>query len=162
MGAIIDLAERLNPAESQLISTGNEWPPRPDRPRLDDYAKYFLIWSGEHQHVLTTENTEIYGEYIAVNVPKVIVTIPADLLFGEDLTLVYPDDVQEAGKEQVDEIWERNQCQALLHENALDTGYTGDGVWTVGREVDEDKGLAVIKTHPAETWFPIAHPDDIR
>jgi muconolactone delta-isomerase len=142
--------------------TGVEWPPREDKPRLDGYEKYYLIWSGEHEHVLTTENTEIYGEYIAVNTPKIIVTIPADLLFGEDLTIVYPDDVQEAARERVDEIWNRNECQALLHENALDTGYAGDGVWTVGREVDEDKGLAVIKTHPAETWFPEAHPDDVR
>ena len=175
MGVIIPLAERLNPAESQrtrkaptVDMTGVDWPPRDDKPRLDDYAKYYLIWSGEHQGALTTQNTEIYGEYIAVNIPKVIVTIPADLLFGEDLTLVYPEDAQEGATELVDEIWTRNHMQALLHENALDTGYCGDGVWSVGRAVKKDKGLAVkkglavIKTHPADTWFPEAHADDVR
>lgn len=162
MGAIIKLAERLNPAESQQIAPNNEWPPRADKPRIDAYTDNYLIWSGQHEHVMVTQNTEIHGEYISVNVAKTIVTIPADLLFGEDLGLVYPDDAPEAVVAQIDEIWKRNQVQTLLYENALDTGYAGDGVWTVGREVDGEKGLAVIKTHPAETWFPVCHPDDIR
>jgi hypothetical protein len=137
---------------------GIDWPPRDDRTRLSGYADYKSLWDGDHQGVLVGANTRVDGHYISVNIPRVIVTIPADLLFGEDLTLTYPDDTQDADRERVEEIWERNDLQTLLYENALDTGYSGDGVWTVGSV----EGVSTIKTHPAHTWFPETNPDDVR
>ena len=169
MGVVIPLASRVNPAESQLTKrdpanlSGAEWPPRSERERLDAYAANRLLFEGDHFAVLSGKHNAVHDyEYISINLPKNIVTIVADLLFGEDLTLVYPDETPDAAKEKVDEIWERNDMQALLFEGALDTGYAGDGVWTVGREADGESGKAKIRTHPADTWFPEQNEDDVR
>ncbi|MCP4898822.1 MAG: phage portal protein [bacterium] len=165
MGALIDLSDRFNLSQSKSDTdiSGKEWPPLSERERLKAYADNRDLFDGEHQNVLSGKHNATHEyEYISVNVPKNIVTVVADLLFGEDLALVYDDDVDDGAKEKVDDIWSRNQMQALLFEGALDTGYSGDGIWTVGREADGESGLAKIKTHPADTWFPEQNPDDVR
>ena len=149
-----------------MLPADTDWPPRHDRDRIEAYQNYRLIWQGEHQGVLPTNYDRNYQQYIAVNIPKIIVTIPADLMFGEDVTLEYPKGTSPEAQKVVDDIWERNNMQALLYENALDTGYAGDGVFTVGRAVDADgqdvTSEAVIKTQAAEYWYPETNPDDIR
>lgn len=144
--------------------SGMEWPPPGEAARIAAYADNRSLWLGDHESVLVSPNTHVYGEYIAVNIPRTIVTIAADLLAGEDLALEFEDDASEDDQERVKAIWERNNMQTLIYENALDTGYAGDGVWSVGRRVDgeTETGDAVIKTHPAEVWFPETNPDDVR
>ena len=140
------------------------WPPQSEGERLKAYADNRALWLGEHESVLVSQDTHVTGEYIAVNIPRTIVTIAADLLAGEDLALEFDKEAAEADQERVKAIWQRNDMQTLLYENALDTGYAGDGVWTVGRKVDDgsETGEAIIKTQPAENWFPETNPDDVR
>jgi hypothetical protein len=138
-----------------------EWPPTEhDRARVQAYERYQQIFDGDHIRALNdSDDAERYGRYVVCNVGGLIVKSVSDLLFGEELTLEYPDDATtDEQKADVQEIWDRNDMQTMLFEGSLDTGVNGDGVYQV-RLVD---GLAKPEPVAAVTWFPTLDPSNIR
>lgn len=168
VASIGDIAAKVNPAESQLTQAGMMWPPtREDAARVEKYKDFRAIFEGglDAASVLSRHsNNETASpyQYISANLAKVINTIQASIMFGEDITLKYEDGASDKKKKRVDDIWERNHMQSLLGENQLDTGHQGDGVFTESAELAGKETLATIKSFPAEHWAPELNPDDIR
>jgi hypothetical protein len=160
MGLMQALSNVLNPQTAAAVET---FPPKDHEARIQRYEANRIIYEGDAQavgSVLVSNERVIYGEYTSVNIAKNIVTIPADFLFGEELELDFDDDVQEGDVERVQEIWERNDIQQLAYENAIDTGYKGDGLFVVGR--DGENGPATVTTQNVDYWFPECDQDNVR
>jgi len=145
--------------EGEAGLSGLPWPPPEHAARVAAYRQNHLIWAGEHERVLLSNDVRMEGQYTTVNIAKNIVTIAADILFGEEIKFTFPDDASDEDAQRVRDIIERNEFTTLLYESALDTGYAGDGVFVVGRDDEEQ---AIIHTVPAENWFPEQNPDNIR
>lgn len=162
MGNVISmLASKLNPANSQLKNPPKEWPPsRADKVRTQGYADSRELYKGNHELVLDPKNlARDYDLYVAVNLPSLVVKIPADLLHGEPMTRDYEDGVAEDAQQRVEDIWDRNAFQTLAYELTIDTGVAGDGLIVVNRN---EASEAELKTVNPEHWFPVFDPDDQR
>ncbi len=142
-----------------------EWPPSNDVARMDRYSRHRRIFDGDHLHGLKGPNGEFdtdphqYPIYVTVNIPKNIVTVSADLIFGEDLEFEHDESVSEDTQAAVDEFWKRSSGQTLCYEHKLDTGTYGDGLFTL--ELDED-GKAILAVASVECWYPETLPDNNR
>ncbi len=155
MGILDYFRSKFAPEQASII-----WPPTSERARLQKYERHRAIFDGHHVSALDEQGiANRYGQFVTVNVAKVIVIIPADILFGEEISLEYPDDVDEKAKEQCEEIWKRTNLKTLLYESAIDTGIEGDSVIAVDRGED---GLAAFRSIPVSTWFPELDPDDVQ
>lgn len=135
------------------------WPSPTDRTRFEGYKKNKAILSGDHELLYAQFVQSSYPLWVTGNLAKNIVTVPADFLFGEEVTLTFDEGVSEKAKQQVNEIWTRNKMQMLLYESALDTGTYGDGVFIPERD---EEGLARIRSRPVLTWVPTLDDDDNR
>ena len=69
-----------------MLTTGADWPP--DRCRIDDYRRYQALYDGDHREAFRTRSPRILqpgGDgltRLALDYPRTIVDIPADLLVG--------------------------------------------------------------------------------
>lgn len=157
MGAIIRLAEWLNTGESIGQKT---WPPSSsDEARIQDYKRYMAIFDGDHVNALN-DRYELgrYGFYVTCNIGGLVVRAINDLLFGEELGLVFPEGTSSKQEQRVYDIWERSHGQQMLMEFGPDTMVAGDGILL---PILKD-GKAYIEPANVTTWFPDLDPDDTR
>ena len=157
MGAIIKLAEWLNAGDSVGEKT---WPPTSgDDDRIQEYKRFFQIYDGDHVNALRDhQDLGRYGTYITCNIGGLVVRAINDLLFGEELTLVFPEGTTDKQEQRVYDIWERSQAQSMLNEFGLDTMVAGDGILL---PLLKD-GKAYIEPANITTWYPDLDPDNTR
>jgi hypothetical protein len=135
------------------------WPPDGHGARISNYLTNQSIFDGDHVNALNDhEDKDRYGVYIVCNVGGLMVKSIADLLFGEEFTLEYPEGAADKDIERIAEIMRRNEFQTLCFENALDGMPSGDAVFTTRKEDNK----AVIESAQVTTWVPDLDPDNIR
>ena len=76
-------------ADVPTFTLPKKWPLTvADEARIKEYARYRAIWTGDHALALDEQDIAgKYGQYVTVNLAKILVTIPADFLFGEAFEL---------------------------------------------------------------------------
>ena len=147
----------------KLYQPGEPWehypPTTEDKARIEWYEKAKLLRKGKHQEVFDmtgfSETADL--KYLVVNFCSLISLVSADLLFGEDIELKSVSknkDVDSA----IAEITKRSNLQNRLWRSAFSSSGRGDAVIKVNYV--EGKG-AVIKTVPAQYYFPHWEYDDI-
>ncbi|MGH7179796.1 MAG: phage portal protein [Tepidisphaeraceae bacterium] len=135
---------------------------KPGDARIKDYKTYRQIFDGEHATALA-EQYKIPTDqlHVIVNLARLVVTIPADLMLGEPFTVDYPDDAAPSKEHQkaVSEILRRSKLQTTAYEAAVDGGYYGDMLYVVERDENEK---AKIRAITPDIWFPEMDPDNVR
>jgi hypothetical protein len=124
-----------------------QYPPQKDTKRLANYEKYEKLFFGEHKTVFQKQ-LEQYGEqflghtplrYLALNYPRMISTISADMLFEEK-----PSIKTELNDEFVEGLFQNNSLWVKFYELALATSYKGDGVMRIRNDKNQVK-IDVVK-----------------
>jgi len=169
MAVIQAIRNVLNLDATPTAKLPAKWPPtKADEQRISDYAMYREIWNGDHCLALDEQDISgRYGQYVTVNLARMLVTIPADFLFGEEFELTFDDDVSEEQQDQVKEILARSEeliretddTRTMFYESKLDAGIDGDAVILVERN---EQGLAVLRPQPVSEWCPEVDPDNQR
>jgi len=143
-----------------MLTTGADWPP--DRCRIDDYRRYQALYDGDHREAFKEKiAAKLYNRSgdgltrLALDYPRTIVDIPADLLVGAPPVISYTDPELNAAWQK---IAERSRWDAILLELVQDTGMRGDGVIQVRRSAEG----AIIEPKPAYCYFPVLSPDNVR
>ena len=121
--------------DGRLFKPGAQYPPPSDIERLAKYHRGRKIFDGKQAEVYERA-TEILKEdewydqlrtlYISVNIIDILVTKPADLMFGEapQYESGFPDDSPQ--QKAVNRIVESNELNLLGHETVIGAGYRGD------------------------------------
>lgn len=153
-----------------FLQTGQPWPPKSERARLDTYAANRKLFEAEHAEVFkdsvrrvlrSAEESglmEAASFELCVNYFRLISVTTAGMLFNRFPALV-------AGKEQDTEamdilqsIDDRSDLQEVFYAVALDASRYGDGLLYVRRE----NGKGVIDIARADCWFPVVDAANIR
>lgn len=141
---------------------GPTWDPKRD-PRIAEYGTCEMIYDGDHFAAMKDLANKLPPGTLEViaNYPRLITTIPADLMLGEPFQVNYPDDDEPSDENQkaVDEIIKRSMLHTTAYETAVDCGWAGDQVLVAERNED---GEARIRTIRPDIWFPEANPEDVR
>lgn len=143
-----------------MLATGAEWPP--DRERIDCYRRYQELYDGDHREAFRERIAgKLYNKsgdgltWLALDYPRTIVDIPADLLVGAPPVISYTEP-------ELNRAWqaisERSRWDAILLELVQDAGMRGDGVVQVRRGAEG----VTIEPKPAYCYFPTLNPDNLR
>lgn len=145
------------------------WPPEGHKKRLKDYAKYRLLFHGQHQDVFARIQAFLDRErdksiiYLVANFAGLISKVCADLLFGEGLNVTAgePGSKTEAG---VKKIITDNKLITNLYEMALSNSWRGDACLKVrfGPPMPWTKPQTIIQSQPPNYLFPDINPDNIQ
>ncbi len=144
--------------QTGLFVAGEPWPPAGNR--VASYERGMAIFDGLHKDALP-QSAEMgrYGLYITCNLASLIVKAGTDLLFGEELKLEFEADASPEKVKALQAYWTDNHLQRKFYEGALDCGAVGDCVYQVWRDGDDN---VAVDPCLITTWFPKAHPDDVR
>lgn len=140
-----------------------EWPA--DQGRISRYLAFERLYKGEHHKAFAArvnQQLAIAGRdgltFLALDYPKTIVDIPADLLVGHSPVISFDQDPD------LNETWtgiaNRSNFDALILEAVQDGRFRGDAVFTA-RPIGAD-GQALIETKPAYSYYPELDPDNVR
>jgi len=143
-----------------VLETGAQWPP--DRERIEGYRRFECLYRGDHRSAFKEKVASLLfnkgGDgltWLALDYPRTIVDIPADLLVGAPPVISYEDKTLNAAWQ---DIAERSRFDACLLELAQDKGMRGDAVI-------EARGLGenvLIEPKPAYCYFPELSLDNVR
>ncbi|WP_054937008.1 phage portal protein [Moorella stamsii] len=146
------------------------WPPEGHEKRLENYARYRLLFFGRHDEVYSRVQAWLDREmdktivYIVANFAGLISKICADLLFGEQIRVVVgEEDSQE--QQAVDKIISDNNLHTVNYEMALSASWRGDAVYKArfGKYRDWSEGeQAIIEAVPANIFFPHLNGDNVQ
>ena len=148
----------------------DEFPPKPEQKRIDDYAKYRHLFKGRHDEVFARLQSWLDGEgdkaiiYIVCNFAGIVSRTCADFLFGEPFKAI----VRESeSKEQsaLNRIIDDNNLQTTCYEMALSNSWRGDSVFKArfGKFYGwAEQPQAIIEAVPAHAFFPHFVPGNIR
>jgi hypothetical protein len=158
----------LNPVlTTDVIVTGEPWPPKTQRERLIRYAQNKMLYTGKHDLVydqwasMIADNPDVQRAlvYIAVNLPGAITRLVADLLYGEAGANLHATCQNAQATEALTRILDDcHMLQAAYETGGLGASYRGDGVYKVYLQ----DGQARIVSQPAQYWFPIASSANIK
>lgn len=154
--------------EEKIYRPGDPWeafpPNKSDEHRIKKYERYKELYKCKHLKVFERAREWVNKKpgiekrlYIAVNFPKLISKLIADLLFGEPLRISVPEnkDLQERLREQSVNA----SLQASFYESALSGSYRGGAVL----KAQWESGVgATIVSKPCQYYFPHFDPDDQR
>lgn len=137
------------------------YPSQQDIHRIGGYNAYQNLYNGDHHKVMNNVQEGELETYIAVNLPRLIANVSADLLFGEAPRYVVEDpEVQEA----IDRIARTNKLTTLCHESALSNAYKGDALFKVryGKRTkySTDREVIIQNTRP-DIYYPEIDPEDV-
>jgi hypothetical protein len=141
-----------------FLAPGALWPPESERARLRQYDANKKLFDGDHNLVLKDwqrllrEDQKSDIEMI-LNWYKRLSVLWADLLLGEPPRF----NVEEDGRETLDDILEQNNLLHVAYEVALDISRYGTGIFKT--RWDERSYIEAI---PATIWFPVVEPDNIK
>ena len=151
-----------------MIPVWTEFPPKEDEKRLENYARYRLMFKGDHAEVFSRVQAWIENEqdkavlYIICNFAGLVSKVVADLLFGEQSRIVVGDSESKEQK-AVDAILSGNNLHASLYEGALSGSFRGDSVFKVWYDGGEKGTMkSRIDAVPAQHYFPHLSQDNIR
>jgi hypothetical protein len=154
--------------DEKIYRPGEAWetfPPNPsDEMRILKYEHYKKLFQCRHIEVFKKAHDWVKANpeegkrlYIAVNFPRLISTLIADLLFGEPFRIDVPDNLR--AQDELREMSTRTTLRGNLYESALSGSYRGSAVlkakWTAG------KGSSITSV-PNQYYFPHPDPDDLR
>lgn len=159
--------------EIRMSKTNNgkweTWPPEGHEKRLEDYARYRLLFRGKHDDVYARVQQWLEREvdktlvYIVCNFAGLISKISADLLFGEQIRVVAGD---EGSPEQqaVDAIVTANNLHTRAYEMALSSSWRGDAIFKArfGKPAAWQGERAIVESAPASAFFPHLNGDNIQ
>lgn len=109
----------------------NNWMSKEDQSRVNDYDKYEDIFLGKHTASFSKFAAEMTKKkkilmYIVCNFGGLISKVSADLLFGEQIGLSYPDNATDKHKNFLDSFIKLNDLHTQNYESALANSYLGD------------------------------------
>ena len=136
-----------------------QYPPQKDVQRLANYEKYEQLFLGQHQ-VAFADKLRDYApqfsstaaRYVALNYPRMISTVSADLLFEEKPSLVL-----EYNQDFVNTLFYENTLWVQFYENALSSSYKGDCVMRIRAE----EGQIKIDTVKPDVYFPVYDENNV-
>lgn len=136
-----------------------QYPPQKDVQRLANYEKYEQLFLGQHQ-VAFADKLKDYApqfsstaaRYVALNYPRMISTVSADLLFEEKPSLVL-----EYNQDFVNTLFYENTLWVQFYENALSSSYKGDAVMRIRAE----EGQIKIDTVKPDVYFPVYDENNV-
>jgi hypothetical protein len=118
-----------------LFYPGGQFPPQDSLERLAKYKRMKKLFEGKQIEIYervtkllkdSPHEPQLRQLYIAVNLPDILTTKPADLLVGE--TPAYDSGLADDTPEQkaINSYVEENDLNQLIHESAIGSGYRGD------------------------------------
>ena len=136
-----------------------QYPPQKNVQRLANYEKYEQLFLGQHQ-VAFADKLKDYApqfahsavRYVALNYPRMISTVSADLLFEEKPSLVL-----EYNQDFVNTLFYENSLWVQFYENALSSSYKGDCVMRIRAE----EGQIKIDTVKPDVYFPVYDENNV-
>lgn len=138
----------VKPQGERLFEVGKQFPPKEDIERLASYKRSKSLFDGKLHELQERaarlmqspqQAEQLVSLRMAVNLLDIIVTKPADMLFGEPP--VYEPGSKNATnrqREAIESIVKRNRLNQLGHELVTGTGYRGDGFLKVYFNYRED------------------------
>ena len=120
---------------TKLFTTGEQYPPERDIPRLARYKRGRIIFDGRHPEIYdrassllqdTPHVPQLQPLFIAVNLMDILLTQPADLLTGEPPTFESGTGAGSREQERLDFIVEENDLVQATHELVVGGGFRGD------------------------------------
>lgn len=131
-----------------------------DRRRLEDYERYYQIFSAQHRKAFADLSAYLPDElvrriYVTVNLPGFAVKKIADFLVGEPPRFLAADSSQQA----LDRLVKDTGFTTTVYELAVSTGFRGAGALRI--RTTEDSRL-VIEEIPATNYFCERRPGNER
>jgi hypothetical protein len=146
------------------------WPPEGHNKRLENYARYRLLFKGDHTEVFQRVQQWLDKEvdkaivYIVCNFAGLVSKICADLLFGESLKVTVGDE-DSPEQEALDTIITDNNLHTKNYEMALSSSWRGDAVYKarfgLPRPWAENERV-IIESVPAGVFFPHLNADNVQ
>ena len=136
-----------------------QYPPQKDVQRLANYERYEQLFLGQHQTAFSDKLRDFapqfqhsVARYVALNYPRMISTVSADLLFEENPSLIL-----EYNQDFVNTLLYENSLWVQFYENALSSSYKGDCVMRIRAE----DGQVKIDTVKPDVYFPIYDENNV-
>lgn len=141
-----------------FLKTGEQFPPKGEKARLDMYDANRQLFESKHEDVYAEDLKRIervIGNFqdvvsypVVVNFQKLISLKIADLLFGE------PPEFNCKKVDELSKLIQEEDLVNLCYLIALDVSRYGDGLFYIHQD-----GIDV--TQPP-IWFPVVNPDNVR
>lgn len=121
----------------------NCWMDQKDQSRANTYETYEDIFMGKHTAAFSRFSAEMTKKkkvllYVVCNFGGLISKVSADLLFGEQIGISYPDTATDKHKNFIDNFIKTNDLHTQNYESALANSYLGDQFIKLRRD---DKGV---------------------
>lgn len=136
-----------------------QYPPQKDVQRLANYNRYEQLFLGQHKVAFADrlkdfapQFTNTAARYVALNYPRMISTVSADLLFEEKPSLIL-----EYNQDFVNTLFYENSLWVQFYENALSSSYKGDAVMRIRAE----DGQVKIDTVKPDVYFPVYDENNV-
>ena len=130
--------------------------------RIQGYKAYLDLFNGDHKRVFNNLQPGEERTYIAVNIPRLICNVSADLLFGDPPKYIVEDALTQ---EAIDRLIEINSLHALCHESATMNAIKGDTLFKVRfgkrHNYSTDREV-IIETVKPDIYFPEIDPQNIK
>lgn len=147
--------------DRDFIAVGKEFPPKPERKRLDDIKLDRKLFDGEHGDVFAEAFRRIQkmslfehrSDIVILNWCEKVPLVFADLLVGEPAPVHA---VSTDEQSSVDSVVRSLKLMRAVHEGTVEIGAVGDAVY----KLDPDGSR--LRPVPAEFWFPVVSPADTR
>lgn len=132
------------------------WPPDCDQQRIDDYVRRVQLFESEHTEAFADRSAALpehllSKKYLIQDYPKLISTVFADLLFGEQPIFSLPG--QQA---EIDQLVTNNDLGVSLYEGELSASMRGDAVFKAS--VRQSEKRVVLEEYPASAYFVELNP----
>lgn len=137
-----------------FLNKGEHFPPFSERHRLNRYNDAWKLYEGKHSHVFSrwAHTAGVDNLNVVINWNRRLSILWADMLFGQ------PPEIKADNQNALNTFLQRNDFNERLHESAIDVSRYGTGLLKV-RVVD---GKAVVETVPADIWFPVVEPNNVK
>jgi len=134
-----------------IFRAGEPWPPVSEAARLQAYERYSRLYEGDHDAVFKDLNPKDAPHIdMALNWPKRVCTLVADLLWGET-----PRFEASKGQEALDRILEANRFHLVSYDCTVDLVKYGTGLFKI--RFDQH---GIIEVIDPRLWFPVCNPDN--
>ena len=136
------------------------WPTKEDKARLQRYDYSDKLYRGDHYSAFSIKGDKDFTErykrlrYVVGNFSKIVSNVPADMLFGENVTIDVADDKQQ---KFVDAMIEQNDLFSQLWESAVGNSRRGDSCFKVrvGKRHPRDEQMSlIIEEFTPAIYFP--------
>lgn len=137
-----------------FLSQGKTFPPFEERERLNKYNDSWKLYEGKHSQVFSrwSRTAGVDDLNVVVNWNRRLSVLWADMLFGQ------APEITSNNQTALNRVIYSNDLYEKLYESAIDTSRYGTGLLKVRVE----NGNAIIEAVPANIWFPVVSPDNLK